>query len=184
MEGLTGSICFTVSRMPQATFPHMLGKLLPKGNLILGHKHTGGCGRAKFAKKWKHAVGVERRWWKPKERNSITVKEVTAAKHIHIFSLERALWERWRVERNEWRDTQWWRLNQRKGRQRKWEGEQYGKKRWKRRQKYQIKKVNVGVQQSILWEKTGSALLSIISIWYCWQWDNSTEGSQDEWSVN
>ena len=106
-------------------FPHMLGKWLPKGNLILGHKHTGGCGRTKFTKKWKHAVGVE--WWNPKERNSITTKEVTAAKHIHVFipwkSIMRGIGE------EDGSDIQWWELKQRNTRKTmekewagKWEG--------------------------------------------------------------
>lgn len=32
------------SRALPATMSHMLGKLLPRGNLILGHKHPSGCG--------------------------------------------------------------------------------------------------------------------------------------------
>lgn len=90
-------------------FPHMLGKWLPKGNLILGHKHTGGCGRTKFTKKWKCAVGVE--WWNPKERNSVTTKEGTAAKHIHVFIPGKSIMRGIGVEDRS--DIQWWEFKQR-----------------------------------------------------------------------
>lgn len=59
----------SVSRTLPAPLYHLLGKLSPRGNLILGHKHPGGCGKTKFAKKWKSVLGVE--WWKPEERCSI-----------------------------------------------------------------------------------------------------------------
>lgn len=39
------------SRTLPAPLSRMLQKLLPRGNLILGHKHPGGCGRTKFTKK-------------------------------------------------------------------------------------------------------------------------------------
>lgn len=39
------------SRTLPAPLSHMLRKLLPRANLILGHKHPGGCGRTKFTKK-------------------------------------------------------------------------------------------------------------------------------------